>query len=219
MNKNLIILFFTVFLISSCVDDYEEANPPRLLDAPAVNTIELSELTLFGGESTSATIVVSDAPAGIADVSIVDTDVFGVSVGGTTTIVSGLGITSGQVVAEYTAPEGFTGTVNLSIAVLDGQVDTEGNDASKSSVAQDIEIQIFCKQPEPGDYLVTMHDSFGDGWQTTTGGGGPGIQVTLDDGTVLEVTLADGFEGEDTITIPNGTISASWFFPGDFYGE
>lgn len=217
--KNLLYIVLVGMLFTACVDDFEDARPPVLLDAPAVNAIESSESILFGGESTTITIPVSDAPAGIAGVSIADTDVFGVSVGGTTTVVSGLGIMSGQVVAQYTAPEGFTGEVNLAVSVFDGQVDEKGEDASKSSVAQDIVIQVFCKQPEPGDYLVDMHDSFGDGWQTTTSSGGPGIQVTLDDGTVLEVTLASGFEGEGTITIPNGTISASWFFPGDFYGE
>lgn len=73
--------------------------------------------------------------------------------------------------------------------------------------------------PYPGDWVVTMHDSWGDGWQTTNGSGGPGIQVTLDDGSVLEVTLADGFEGSDIITIPDGTTEAAWYFPGDWYGE
>jgi len=86
--------------------------------------------------------------------------------------------------------------------------------------------------PYPGDWSVVMHDSYGDGWQTNDGNGGDGIQVTLDDGTVLEVGLCnpyvevayectpnDGFEGTGTITIPVGTKGASWYFPGDQYGE
>lgn len=92
--------------------------------------------------------------------------------------------------------------------------------------------------PTPGVWTVNMTDSYGDGWQTTTGGGGDGIQVTLNDGTVLEVGLCspygsaagtflggadctpnDGSTGSGTITIPAGTETADWFFPGDFYGE
>jgi hypothetical protein len=93
------------------------------------------------------------------------------------------------------------------------------------------------RAPTPGVWTINMQDSYGDGWQTTTGGGGDGITITLDDGTVFEVGLcspytsgADTFlgsgdctpgdsEGTATITIPAGTESFEWFFPGDFYGE
>ena len=93
------------------------------------------------------------------------------------------------------------------------------------------------RAPTPGVWTIEMQDSFGDGWQTTTGGGGDGLTVTLNDGTVFEVGLcspyssgADTFlgsagctsgdsAGTATITIPEGTESFEWFFPGDFYGE
>ena len=95
--------------------------------------------------------------------------------------------------------------------------------------------------PAAGDYLVEMFDSFGDGWQTTTGNGGDGIQVDVD-GVIQEVGLCspyggsnigtflesgagtgctenDGYEGNATVTIPDGAESALWNFPGDRYGE
>jgi hypothetical protein len=94
------------------------------------------------------------------------------------------------------------------------------------------------KAPTPGVWTINMVDTYGDGWQTTTGGGGDGITVTLDDGTVLEVGLCSpyasaagtflgstdcvantGSEGTGTITIPPGTLTADWYFPGDQYGE
>jgi hypothetical protein len=93
---------------------------------------------------------------------------------------------------------------------------------------------ILCT-PYPGDYRVVMHDSYGDGWQTSGGNGGDGIQVTVD-GVVLQVGLCtaygdgswlnigectpnDGYEGTGYITIPVGAEDAAWYFPGDAYGE
>ncbi len=95
---------------------------------------------------------------------------------------------------------------------------------------------ILCS-PEPGDYLVDMHDSYGDGWQTDSGSGGNGLQVTAD-GTVLQVGMCspygagwlgagesegcitgDYYDASDVITIPNGTQEAVWNWPGDAYGE
>ncbi|MCB0373565.1 MAG: hypothetical protein KDD31_11185 [Muricauda sp.] len=92
--------------------------------------------------------------------------------------------------------------------------------------------------PVPGDYVVDMHDSYGDGWQTDDGNGGSGITVTLGDGTVIEIGLCspygaaagtflggadctanDGYDGSATVTIPAGTSEANWSFPGDRYGE
>lgn len=84
--------------------------------------------------------------------------------------------------------------------------------------------------PQPGDYVVKMFDSYGDGWQTDDGNGGSGLMIDLD-GTVVEVGLCSPYlasdfdctegvsEGEVTVTIPEGTESASWTFPGDQYGE
>lgn len=94
------------------------------------------------------------------------------------------------------------------------------------------------KPPAAGDWTVNMRDTYGDGWQTTTGGGGEGMTVTFDDGTVIEFGLCspygsaagtflggtdcvpnDGSVGSATITIPVGTQTAVWNFPGDQYGE
>lgn len=96
--------------------------------------------------------------------------------------------------------------------------------------------------PEPGDYVVDMHDSYGDGWQTNTGSGGDGIRLTLDGTTVIEIGMCspyggsnigtflesgagtgctenNGYDASATVTIPPGTLEATWNFPGDAYGE
>lgn len=73
--------------------------------------------------------------------------------------------------------------------------------------------------PIPGEYKVVMTDSYGDGWQTTTAGGGSGITVEVDGVQIAELFLETGSVGEDTVTIPEGSQFAKWTFPGDFYGE
>ena len=87
--------------------------------------------------------------------------------------------------------------------------------------------------PMPGDYTVYMTDSYGDGWQTTSGGdGGQGLEIDMD-GVITSVAMcsqwgtypftctptADGYTATETVTIPVGTQSATWTFPGDYYGE
>lgn len=78
-----------------------------------------------------------------------------------------------------------------------------------------------------------MQDAFGDGWQPTTAdGGGPGLVVTLSDGTVYEIGLCTPYEdpgyactvglseGTATFSVPAGLTEAADFnFRGDFWGE
>lgn len=89
------------------------------------------------------------------------------------------------------------------------------------------------KPPTPGVWTVDMQDSYGDGWQpTTSSGGGPGITITLSDGTVFEIGLCTPYEapgydctpgasaGTATFTVPAGqTAAADIVFNGDFWGE
>jgi len=95
--------------------------------------------------------------------------------------------------------------------------------------------------PVPGEYTIDMHDNYGDGWQSA-GNGGPGITVTLTDAsgaeTVVEFGMCsayadasflglggadcvpnDGSNATATVTVPAGTGTAIWDFPGDAYGE
>lgn len=86
----------------------------------------------------------------------------------------------------------------------------------------------------PGDWVINMTDAYGDGWQPgNADGGGPGITVTLSDGTVFEIGLCTPYEdpgydctdelssGTATITIPDGLTDADWewTFNGDHWGE
>ena len=84
--------------------------------------------------------------------------------------------------------------------------------------------------PAPGVWTIDMVDTYGDGWQTSSGGGGSGITFELNDGTVFEVSLCsaygprpgctdDYYAGTAFVTIPEGTSSMVATFPGDYYGE
>ena len=100
-----------------------------------------------------------------------------------------------------------------------------------SSPFQYTNLLVCLGAPPSGDYTVSMHDSYGDGWQTDDPNGGSGITITLNDGTVFEVGLCTPYipntyactnnlsNGTAIVTIPVGTESADWYFPGDVYGE
>ena len=97
--------------------------------------------------------------------------------------------------------------------------------------------QLVCELSEwpAGDWRVDMVDSFGDGWQTTTANGGPGLTVTLTDAsgntTEQQVGLCTPYEdntydclaeasaGTQNVVFPAGIVAADWFFPGDNWGE
>lgn len=108
--------------------------------------------------------------------------------------------------------------------------DVSSNFANQSADHTFSSTVVCIAPPPPGVWTIDMADSYGDGWQTIGNSSAP-ITITLDDGTVFEVGLCTPYEantfacineasaGTDTITIPVGTVSADWFFPGDNYGE
>ncbi len=68
--------------------------------------------------------------------------------------------------------------------------------------------------PAPGDYVVDMQDSYGDGWQSDRG-----IVATLD-GVETDIKLESGSSGSFTLNVPVGSQSLSWNYTGDpFPGE
>lgn len=85
--------------------------------------------------------------------------------------------------------------------------------------------------PLPGIYKIDMIDTYGDGWQTTTGDGGAGMSLTIDGTTVTEFGMCTNYEpspfectpgtssASTTVEIPEGTEVAEWYFPGDSWGE
>lgn len=85
-------------------------------------------------------------------------------------------------------------------------------------------LAILCT-PKPGDYVVDMQDSYGDGWQ------GDGIRVTFaggpKDGTVEYIDMLSTYSGgpacctwtdhTQILTVPEGTEGFTWEYTGDSY--
>jgi hypothetical protein len=64
-----------------------------------------------------------------------------------------------------------------------------------------------------GDYVITMQDSYGDGWN------GAAVAVTID-GVVTNVTIDDGASGTQTISVPDGSSSITFdYVSGDWDSE
>lgn len=153
--------------------------------------------------------------------------------------ISGLTIPAGAFQTTLTITSNFDALPDLGRANLVlNLVEVSG---SNDLVIKDSPLQLEFYRECPitaGDWVINMTDSYGDGWQTDSTTGGSGLTITLGDGTVFEVGLCspygsaagtflgdgectpnNGSEGTATITIPEGTTSAEWFFPGDQYGE
>jgi len=118
-------------------------------------------------------------------------------------------------------------TIRLSLKL------TDGREISASSASGSLQGSYFASPflynsailctPKPGDYVVDMQDSFGDGWQ------GDGIKVTFDGGPrdaeevfidLLSQYAPGGVpisEGTETLNVPEGTDGFAWEYTGDSY--
>ena len=103
--------------------------------------------------------------------------------------------------------------IELRVVLTDGR--TFGADSAGASVTGGFFSSPFAYNalltctPSPGDYVVDMHDSFGDGWQTDAGNGGSGITV--------DITLADGSTIVEEVGMcsPYGADNVGTFLDGN----
>ena len=118
-------------------------------------------------------------------------------------------------------------TIRLSLKL------TDGREFSASSASGSLQGSYFASPflynsailctPKPGDYVVDMQDSYGDGWQ------GDGIKVTFDggprSGEVVYIDLLSQYApggvpisaGTETLNVPEGTDGFAWEYTGDSY--
>lgn len=112
---------------------------------------------------------------------------------------------------------------------------TDGREFSASSSSGSLQGSYFASPflysspilctPKPGDYVVDMQDSYGDGWQ------GDGIKVTFDggpnNGEVVYVDMLSSYSGgppccswtdsTEILNVPDGTEGFTWEYTGDSY--
>lgn len=233
--KQLMIITVGVLTIFSC--DYDDNEFDKLTNhAPDPNAdfyVQFKDPT--GDASKTLNIILT--PTGLQQISTdvvvgilgmpQDQDInVNISVDASSTATSSmyqLGATSIVIPAGQTAGSTTLTSISDNMPIDETVTIVLNLDAGGNTAGAGTKITYHFRRPEiclpvPGDYRVDMHDSWGDGWQTNTGGGGPGLQVTID-GVVTEVTLASGYEGTAVVTIPDPSFSVSWFFPGDWYGE
>ncbi len=120
-------------------------------------------------------------------------------------------------------------TIRLSLKL------TDGREFSASSASGSLQGSYFASPflynsailctPKPGDYVVDMQDSYGDGWQ------GDGIKVTFDggprSGEVVYIDMLSSYSGgpgcctwtdsTETLNVPEGTEGFAWEYTGDSY--
>lgn len=152
--KYLNAIWLSGILLVSCVDDYTDANLPRLLDAPAVSSVAIADDEIRDGTSTQITVVVVDAPAGLDSVAVTALDENEDEVGEYSIETAYEGMTAGDIEITYTAPEQTTGLITITVTVFDRQVRPNGDVVQKSSVPKSVGLQVFCEPPLVGTYTV-----------------------------------------------------------------
>lgn len=151
----LYILVLAIFMVGCSVDDYQDANPPVKMDGPQF-TFALGAEEIVGGQSTSFTINVIDAPGGISDsIVFVTKDDLGDFV--FSNLESLIGKESGEITGTFTAPTSFEGDFEIAVTVYDLQLDDEG-EIDPKGLSEEAEIKITFPGGAP-DFTVTLGSS------------------------------------------------------------
>lgn len=211
--KNIysLILIFTVgVLINACVDDYQDANPPRLLDAPAVASVTAANEFIQDGESTTITISVVDCPAGIDSIAYQLADENGDPIGKLTidNFNEVKGKNKAEIVATYTSVPSVAVEVTLTFTVYDLQY-REGEEVRKSSVPQSVTITVVCASDLAGIYNAITNGTSTDG--------GANNNPAVDIESVVTLTATET-PGEYIIDKATGKVFDAWYL-GVYYGD
>jgi len=201
---NIVFLFLGIILIVfSCVDDYKDANPPPLMDAPAVSSVTVSEDLILDGTSTQITIVVVDCPAGIDSVAYLIEDENGDPVGSVTidNLNEMKGKTKGDILATYTSESQIATEVTLTFTVFDLQYQLD-EEVRKSSVPQSADVEVVCASDLAGTYNAVTFGISTDG--------GANNNPASDVQAVITITATDT-PGEYVIDKSTGKVFDAWY--------
>jgi len=187
MKKTLLgvaVVLFSIFAITSCVDDLEDINPPLLNDAPQF-TVSLNQDTVQGGEEIGFTLSVIDAPGGISD-SIVITPA-----GETNFSSIPAGQTSGEITGSIVAPTNIEGLLTLNFQLFDQQEERDvGASGPKSStVSASLVVQFALETPIVDINTADVELNRGESTTVTVDYNVPGgiasVIIFADQGSVL----------------------------------
>ena len=201
---NIVFIFLGILLlVISCVDDYKDANPPRLMDAPAVSSVTAADDLILDGESTQITIVVVDCPAGIDSIGYLIEDENGDPIGSVSidNLDEMKGKTKGDILATYTSERQVATAVTLTFTVYDLQYQLD-EEVRKSSVPQSADVEVVCASDLAGTY-----DAVTSG--TSTDGGANNNPAT-DIQAVVTITATDT-PGEYIIDKSTGKVFDAWY--------
>ena len=177
--KNILIVAVIMSLLASCVDDYQDANPPRALDGPYFTLSAAGDIVvppadgnfIGAGQTIDFTLHVIDCPGGIDSVGItVDEDGTGAGLVDQASLNAALGESKGQVLVHFTTVADVSEETDLviSITLYDGQqpIDWHGRtiDYRKSSTVPFDVTLISCSSTGlAGHYSSLASGFFGDG--------------------------------------------------------
>ncbi|ELR68945.1 hypothetical protein C900_05638 [Fulvivirga imtechensis AK7] len=145
-----------IILLFSCVDDFEDANPARQLDAPFLK-LTASDESAVGGDVVDFTVSVIDAPGVISDVEVSTTNDLGTVVINKSSIV---GKEKGSFTVSVTMPFNYSGDFEVTIKAIDSQKDTETGEVSPKSTSVSAVVELDYKFAEP-DFVVALADADG----------------------------------------------------------
>lgn len=258
--KNIFKLFLLSFLVFAV--GCENEDNPRFQDNPETGWIQFSRAsTTVAVTSRTETITIPvdfTAPINFSALSV-------------TYSVNNVAGVPGNVVTGLGTSVNIIGNTNRALISLDPVDDAvqqliDGGDVvfdivltsatrgigvglADGSATTTHRVNLLCGgEPQPGTFVIDMHDVFGDGWQTDVSLGGSGMTATLLDvdgnETVVEFGMCSPYGGDNlgtfldpatgactgpastsffdataTVEVPSGTVDVIWNFPGDFYGE
>jgi len=251
--KNLFKIFVLSLLVFAV--GCENEDDPRFQDNPETGWIEFSRasttVAVTAGTTEITVPVDFTAPINLSDV-VVSYAISPVT-GNPSDVVTGIGTsitivgnTNRALITMAPTADAISQLIANGDVVFDINLSSAnrgiGIGLSDGSATVSHRVNLLCGgSPAPGTYTIDMHDSWGDGWQTTASGGGDGLTLTLVDTnggeTVFEFgmcssfgtptgflggtdcTGAGGFDATATIDVPAGTVDGVWNFPGDWFGE
>lgn len=228
--KNYIKYAYTLIfgiLLSACVDDYEDANPAPLLDAPigsltpasSAPTNNSGQIVLEGGEEATVSISIYDAPGRLDSIAYEFTR--GGEVTGST-FDNVRGQETGSFDVTFQAPYNLDGVTTMNINVYDSQLDEDGEPAPKSfTFSQAFDVSFAFEAPSlevdiPADPLFKgMSKDFSVSVVSAPGGGIDTLLASVLTGT-LEVNMDDlvALMGQES-----GNVRMTYTAPEDEVGD